>query len=296
LLEHAEVTYRVFQRECNWLQALEGDIDTSHFGFLHAGSVNAADLDLCEPSRFAILDKRPDYHVTESEWGTTYAAHRPADPGQTFYRVAHFLFPFWTYLPEGVFRDNVIAQAWVPMDDTHTMVYQLAWKKRSPPARSLKEGRMIPGLEPKYDYLPNTSDWYGRWRFVANRENDYLIDRDAQRTVSFTGITGVSIQDQAITESMGGITDHSWEHLVPSDRMITATRRRLVKAALALEKDGAIPPGVDNPEICLAARAGSFVAPKEVPWRHAYSKELAAALNPTQRLQTVTDGGSATQP
>src|ERR671937_275405 len=26
------------QRECNWLQALEGDIDTSHLGFLHLGA------------------------------------------------------------------------------------------------------------------------------------------------------------------------------------------------------------------------------------------------------------------
>jgi phthalate 4,5-dioxygenase oxygenase subunit len=285
LLDADNVTYRVFQRECNWLQALEGDIDTSHFGFLHAGSVDPGDLDPDEPSRFAILDRAPEYHVAETQWGTTYAAYRPADPGSIFYRVAHFLVPFWTFLPEGVFRDNVIAQAWVPMDDTHTMVYQLAWKKRSPPPRSLKEGRMIPGLEPKYDYLPNTPDWYGRWRFKANKDNDYLLDREAQRTVSFTGITGVSIQDQAITESMGPVTDHSWEHLVPSDRMITATRRRLVKAATALEQ-GEVPPGVDNPEINLHARAGSFVASEALAWREAYAQELAAALNPTARLQT----------
>ena len=46
LLPESEVQITFVQRECNWLQALEGDIDTSHFGFLHAGSVDPAE---CRP-------------------------------------------------------------------------------------------------------------------------------------------------------------------------------------------------------------------------------------------------------
>ncbi|MBK8064902.1 MAG: Rieske 2Fe-2S domain-containing protein, partial [Betaproteobacteria bacterium] len=139
LLDGEAVAYRVFQRECNWLQALEGDIDTSHFGFLHTGAVDVADLNPEEPSRYVFLHRAPEYYVQESPFGTSYCAHRPAGPGETHYRVAHFLFPFWTYPPEGNFGDNIISQAWVPMDDTHTMVFHITWNKRTPPPRA--EGR-----------------------------------------------------------------------------------------------------------------------------------------------------------
>ena len=285
LLGAEQTAYRVFQRECNWLQALEGDIDTSHFGFLHAGAVDPADLDPTEPNRFVLIDRAPRYHVKDSPWGTTYVAYRPADEGRTHHRLAHFLFPFWTYPPEGAFGDNIITQAWVPMDDTHTMVYHITWKVRPVPPRALKGGRSIPGLESKYDYLPNSSDWHGRWRFVANRENDYLIDREAQATSSYCGITAVSIQDQAITESMGPITDHGLEHLAPSDRMIIQTRRRLAAAARALSSNGTIPPVVDDPECVLEARAGSYLADSELDWIAAYDKQLVSAVDPTGKLK-----------
>ena len=84
----------------------------------------------------------------------------------------------------------------------------------------------------------------------ANAANDWLVDREAQKNGGiYTGITGIQAQDQAVTESMGPISDHDFEHLGPSDRMITRTRRRLLRAARALKKDGAVPPGVDDPEI-----------------------------------------------
>src|SRR6202012_6277249 len=97
---------------------------------------------------------------------------------------------------------------------------------------------------------PNTPDWFGRWRPEQNAANDYLIDREAQRNdVIYTGITHIAMQDQAITESMGEIVDHSFEHLAPSDQMITRTRRRLLMAARALRDAGTVPPGVDTPDV-----------------------------------------------
>ncbi|MGH7029522.1 MAG: hypothetical protein ACREEZ_03760, partial [Stellaceae bacterium] len=82
------------------------------------------------------------------------------------------------------------------------------------------------------------------------------------------------------TESMGPITDHEFEHLGPSDRMITRTRRRLLRAARALKKGGAVPPGVDNPEISLEVRSGDFLADQKIPWRDAYAAQLRAAMRP----------------
>ena len=82
------------------------------------------------------------------------------------------------------------------------------------------------------DFQPNTTDWYGRWRLAGVEGNDWLIDREAQKNGGiYTGIVGIQAQDQAVTESMGPITDHDFENLGPSDIMIARTRRRLLRAA-----------------------------------------------------------------
>ena len=59
-----------------------------------------------------------------------------------------------------------------------------------------------------------------------------MIDREAQRNwKSYTGIAGIHLQDQAITESMGAIYDRTQEHLGTSDAMVIRTRRRVINAA-----------------------------------------------------------------
>jgi phthalate 4,5-dioxygenase oxygenase subunit len=72
---------------------------------------------------------------------------------------------------------------------------------------------MVPGSRPGFDYLPNTTDCYGRWRLTQNPSNDWMIDGVAQKTESYTGIASIHRQDQAVTESMGPITDHKFESL-----------------------------------------------------------------------------------
>jgi phthalate 4,5-dioxygenase len=69
-----------------------------------------------------------------------------------------------------------------------------------------------------------------------------MIDREAQKTESYTGTASIHGQDQAVTESMGPITDHECENLEPSDIMIARTRRCLLRAARAFAKDGKVPP------------------------------------------------------
>ena len=74
---------------------------------------------------------------------------------------------------------------------------------------------------------------------------------------------------------MGPITDHGFEHLGPSDLMITRTRRRLLRAARALKKDGTVPPGVDDPDIYVQVRSGDFLADEKIAWRDAYECRCA---------------------
>jgi phthalate 4,5-dioxygenase oxygenase subunit len=287
LLSEGDTEIYMAQRECNWLQALEGDIDTSHFSFLHVGSIAPEDLPSGHPLVPMVINRTPDYHVAEAPWGTMYAAFRPADEtkADTYWRFAHFLFPFWTHIPQGRFEDRVIARAWVPLDDTHTMFIMISWKKASLNYQPMKDGGTPPGLDNSYEFEPNTTDWLGRFRLAGNRTNDWLIDREAQRENRiFSGISGgAHHQDQAITESMGPISDFALEHLAPSDAMIGVTRRRLLRAVRALHEDGAVPPGVDEPEIYLRARSGEIMAKTGEDWQELYEARLQASLRPGAR-------------
>ena len=88
-------------------------------------------------------------------------------------------------------------------------------------------------------------------------------------------IDGIHLQDQAITESMGPIVDHEWEHLAPSDQMIMRTRRRLLMAARALRDQGIMPPGSDDASVYRGARNGYFVSCDTSDWQQVYASQLA---------------------
>jgi len=284
LLPESETRVTFTQRECNWLQAIEGDIDTSHFAFLHYGAVGADDIGEDQIERYQYVVRAPEYRIADTDWGMMYGAYRAGAPGTHYWRVAHFLFPFWTMAPGGSIEHLVWARGWIPMDDGHTMFVQLQWTGSPRTVREFKDGTPIPGIRTDIDYLPNTTDWFGRWRAAANPSNDHRIDRAAQRTRSFSGIDGIALQDQAITESMGPVVDRSFENLAPSDLMVVRTRRRLLAAAQALQKDGTVPPAVDDPEIFLSVRAGDYLAPANADWMESYRDQIRRANNPTGRL------------
>ena len=119
--------------------------------------------------------------------------------------------------------------------------------------------REFPGLEGMPVVGPD-------WKKAANRENDYLVDREKQRQMeSFTGIEGILTQDQAVTESMGGIYGRSDEHLAASDSMIIRTRRRMLDAVRALRDEGVTPPGADDPTV-YRQRTGGVILPRDADW------------------------------
>ncbi|HEY2978371.1 MAG TPA: hypothetical protein VGJ35_10410, partial [Burkholderiaceae bacterium] len=87
----------------------------------------------------------------------------------------------------------------------------------------------------------------GTWRRIRNKGNDYLIDRQLQRSYNYTGLPGARAQDQAVTESMGEIVDRSKEHLGRADAAIIMLRRMLLRMARQLER-GIEPELVQHPE------------------------------------------------
>jgi phenylpropionate dioxygenase-like ring-hydroxylating dioxygenase large terminal subunit len=243
-------------RECNWVQAMEGDIDTAHIGFLHFGSEKAEDSPEGTFRYYALKDRAPKYAVLDTAYGSMYGAYRPGRPGQQYWRIAQFLFPFYTMPPTGLLGRKMTARAWVPMDDHHSMLYSLVHNPDVSGDR--RQGGSAGAV--RIPLKPNTTDWYGRFRLEANEGNDYLMDRERQeRDEEYSGIDGIHTQDQAITESMGAIFDRTSEHLGSSDAMVIRVRRRLLAAAKALRETGEVPPGVDQPDVYQQRSGGVFI-------------------------------------
>jgi nitrite reductase/ring-hydroxylating ferredoxin subunit len=257
---------RVFavQRNCNWLQALEGDIDTSHLGFLHFGHAKPESAPEGTLHHYALKDRAPRYAVVDQDYGTMYGAYRPAEPGSLYWRIALFLFPCYAMIPTGVLGHQVLARAWVPMDDEHTLFFNMSLAGRTAGGAPASGASRWPfsGME----QLPAETGWYGRHRLVSRVDNDYRIDRGVQRRMEdYTGIAGIHTQDQAVTESMGAIYDRSQERLGSSDAMVIRVRRRLLDAASDLEERGQAPFSVDHPEV-YRQRSGGIVLPADADW------------------------------
>jgi phthalate 4,5-dioxygenase len=252
-----------FLRECSWLQSFEGDLDTTHIGFLHFGAYKAEDVEPGSMDYYALKRRDPRMMVVDTEFGATYGSYRPAEEDTTYWRIAQYLFPFYAMPPTGVLGTRKGVIAIVPVDDTHSMRWQISGPSEGPRAF----GAIGPAYTPHPDagYLPDESGFLGRFRLKQNKSNDYWLDRDSQRSgKSYTGIMGIGNQDQAVVESMGPVVDRTQEHLATSDLMVIRLRRLLLKAARELRADGTVPIGVDNPEVYYGVRSGGIVLPNGI--------------------------------
>jgi phthalate 4,5-dioxygenase oxygenase subunit len=277
-------TLQIYQRECNWMQALEGDIDTCHTVFLHLGHVAADDTAPGTWARYALSDRAPRYEVADTDFGVMYGAYRPAEADSHYWRMANFLFPFYAMVPTGVMGLEVRVRAWIPMDDEHTLALTISHGAQP---QSRTAGRQA--LSPP-ETLPNTTDWYGRFRCAANAGNDYQINRRAQqKNVSYTGIDAIFLQDQAVTESMGAIYDRTQERLGSSDQMVIRTRKRLIDAARALRDHGTVPPGVDDPAV-YQVRSGGAILPRGANWLEATHELRRAGVTHPGLSRSVLGG------
>jgi phthalate 4,5-dioxygenase len=286
MLPRGEYAVQKVLRECNWFQALEGDIDTSHLGFLHLGAVKPEQTKPGTFDYYNVTDRAPKYEVADTEFGTSYGAYRPAEADTYYWRIAHFLFPFYTMIPTGILGMQILVRAWVPQDDHHVMFWSIGVPRSRTgngaaggASQLSADGRPVAAAgrrEGGFEFVPDSSDALGKFRLVQNKENDYLIDREAQRMTSYTGIAGIHQQDQAVTESMGPIYNRTQEHLGSSDAMVIRTRRRVIGAARALRDAGTVPPGVDSPGV-YRYRSGGVILPRDGDWLDA-TKELRQAF------------------
>ena len=260
-----------FVRECNWLQALEGDIDSAHSSFLH--SVLQKDDINNLGTGLKHVDRHPRFEVLDTDFGVTIAARRtPEDETLYYWRLTQFLFPIVTYFPPtGEQMETVPGHIWIPLDDATTLVWTLRWHPQkdlnsNDPASRQSIGRQQGGaFESTEEYLPATTGPAGRWRWVANRSNDYLLDYDAQQSRRFSGIPTIPSTGSSDDREHGdGDEPHNRAPWIDGRRDYPCTPG-LAQAARALREDGATPPGVDRPEV-FRVRSASGLLPKDAVW------------------------------
>jgi len=253
--------------DCNWLQAMEGGIDTSHSSFLHSRSHHH------EPGEhdFRARTRNPRLEVLDTSYGFTYAGIRPLPgEGKSYLRVYQFVMPFHQMRSEASRHEHASldGHVWVPIDDEHTFVYN--WKAR-------RDGGPIPREEwehAEHQMGRGPEDMLPGYRLKQNRANDYLLDREMQKSgVNYSGIPGTNTQDYAVQESMGSIYDRTKEHLGTSDLAIIAARRMLLQSARdVMAGHDPIGPFED----ASRARPAEMVLPDTESWQEAMQHELLA--------------------
>jgi hypothetical protein len=270
---HRYVSKRI--QESNCLQAMEGGIDSSHVSFLHRFDLHT-DAWLGNPASADYLkDLAPKFEVAESDGGLLIGARRNADEQNYYWRITQWIMPWYTIIPP-FGTASLGGHAWVPIDDETCWAFSINWH----PIRPLSEDERAAMQAGKGIHSENIP---GTFRPVQHRDNNYLIDRTSQRDKrSFSGVSGIGLQDAAIQESMGPIQDRTRENLVGTDDGIIKARKRLMKAALNLQK-GIVPPGLD-PE-SQRVRSASLLLPHGVPFNEGAKEVLIS--RPDQEIASI---------
>ena len=255
-------------QETNWLQGLEGGVDTSHAPIMHRVFKADSTRPGFKPTHPFVRSKAPTLVVDVTDYGYQYASLRPLDETSMHVRTYHFILPFHQIRPSQSEGGHAImsGHTWVPMDDENTMVFNWDWSETAPLTDDDR-------LERRLGNGPLDVD-QSTFRSIRNRRNNYMLDRQVQKTESFTGIEGINTQDRAVQESMGRIVDRSREHLGPADKAVIQARRLLLQAVKTVG-EGGTPRGVAATYYGL--RAVDAVLPRDADWRVALTPEMMAA-------------------
>jgi phthalate 4,5-dioxygenase oxygenase subunit len=255
-------------QDCNWVQCMEGAIDTAHFSFLHMVIAQDESQALSMMQHAAIGaqgthnnrilwvrdDPMPRFEINESDVGLIIGGARRADGENLYWRIAQYMYPNHALVPSAFPGENYHGQTFVPADDGTCWIYTYTWNPDRPLTEQERErcrrGHTV-HAEVDEHYVP-----------LRSKGNGYLLDREAQKTVSYTGIEGVSEQDAAIQDSQGAIADRNREHLFATDAGVVKFRRAILKAMRDLA-DREVEPAAANRPGGYKMRSGGWVTRRD---------------------------------
>ncbi len=243
-LSHTYVTKCL--QECNYLQGLEGECDSSHLSFLHR------EFSLEGDQALYAGDSAPAYEIEETDFGLRMIATRKGPENTGYVRVSSFVLPSGCFIP----ARNQEYHIYIPADDTHSWRYDFGWFKDRPatPDDVIRK----PEIGPDY-------------RRIRTQANHYLQDRELQRRDTFTGIENFLNHDSCVTETMGPRYDRSREHLAASDKAVITVRRRLIDAAQAFQRGEEPPmPAADDETVLTHVDTLAELVPAGMHWRERF--------------------------
>jgi phthalate 4,5-dioxygenase oxygenase subunit len=275
--ENVVVTFRV--QECNWLQALEGEIDSAHAPILHG----RADANGFINEWRAAADLRPLFECVRQDFGVSIASRRDYEEETHYWRVNQFVLPFFTCVPPQSKYSELSGHAWMPIDDENTLAIMFSYRPDGPMYEKSKKvfleghnGRQAAhATRDVYQPKSRMNPFYKYWT-KFNPGNTYQFNYDDQSTFN-SGLPGLWVQDAACQSGVAAIYDRTKEHLCTSDTGIVATRRMLLELATAFRDSGATPPKVHDPDLYMV-RAISVRLPRKASWLAAAGEFMKAEL------------------
>lgn len=252
---------------CNYVQLMEGVVDSSHLSILHTvglKATDAADLDFAKKTNHMQFDAAPMLEAEETDFGFHYVALRHNGRGAepvTEARVAAYIAPCFVLNPNGD-----LFFSFTPINDERVLFFHVWWDAEKAfgeePLRS--EQLSFVGLDQEtlaeFGMTRETSAMPDR----ARRENNFLQDRDAMKRGHFTGLPGFAQEDAAVSMSGGPIRDRSKEMLSHADAAIARLYRSLLSSAKQAA-NGELPIAV-HADVSKIAGACGVLKPGE-EWR-----------------------------
>ncbi|MBB5987536.1 Rieske 2Fe-2S domain-containing protein [Sphingobium lignivorans] len=236
-------------KECNYLQANEGNYDPAHVGFLHRSSqmLNRSGLVFGDMRKFGRVDisdaavdpfSVPALKVEDAPFGMRIFQVRDGGPDKTYLRVTTFGMPNFSVIagPQG--GDGHVGIWHVPINDHVHWRFGFTLRRDAPIAQARETDEFAPSIRPRD---PQYFD--GEFHHRQQLRNRYLQDRSTFAD-SYTGMgSHFSVHDAFATESQGSIQDRTQEHLGRTDLAIGAARRMMLRA-IADVQEGRDPVGV----------------------------------------------------
>ncbi len=267
-------------QESNWLQALEGEIDSAHAPILHARIDGQGAISNWVAKR----DLRPTFECMRQAFGMSIAAKRRLDEATLYWRVNQFVMPFYSLVPPQSKFPELSGHAWVPMDDENTICLMFSYHPSEPLLPRTRQlfieghnGRET-GHASRHAYAPrNAATPYAEYWTKYTLCTAFEFDFESQRTTWFSGLPGLWVQDGACQTGLAPIYDRTRENLCASDTGIVMTRRLLLESVAAYRDRGVKPQGVADPDTFMV-RAISMKLPEGTPWADAGRTHMTARL------------------
>jgi hypothetical protein len=254
--------------EANWLQNMEGDLDSAHLNFLHSRLKQDSPAPPHGVRGFYSPDPDPPVlDVQPTEYGAYYTAKRRYRNNEDWHRINQFIFPFHTMITTG--DGTVNLRSFVPLDDHNAMLIS----HRGHPLHKIapEENRTLT-FDEVGGFVARDHDPRNYFLTKANKRNDYARDLRQEKETMFNGIPFIgNLQDRAMTELMCSdngepLYDRTQEHLGSSDAQVALVRRQLLQAVTDLRDEKKAPANVDNVTLDRV-RSASHLFPVDADWR-----------------------------